>query len=187
MALTACPGNDPCSFRGGFEHHPGGPKPPHHLIGNRFIDDGNLDQVPLGVFNPLSDGLRDLVGFTQSPPHMAVSIPDHHQGAETESPPSFHHLGHPVNMNHPVSQFQCTWINLRQCLFLLDRNGDQNSGHRLLRPQPMPSPFRDKDIHCDRRPLLDSLFKALFCDQFSHFLGRFQISRVTEVPPKLGA
>ena len=81
-------------------------------------NDGNLDQVPFRMFNAFSNRLRDLVGFTQSAPHIAFSISYHHEGAEAEPSTSLHHFGHSVDMNHTVSQFQCAWIDFWQCLFL---------------------------------------------------------------------
>ena len=55
------------------------------------------------MFNPFADGLGDLIGFSQTTPYMAFTIPHHYQSAEAESSPSFYHFGHSVDMNYPVS------------------------------------------------------------------------------------
>src|SRR3972149_1510477 len=63
-------GDHPRSFGSWFEQDPCCPKFSQHLVGDRFIDDGNFDQVPFGVFNPLSNGLRDFIGLPQPTSHV---------------------------------------------------------------------------------------------------------------------
>jgi len=45
------------------------------FIGYRFIEDGNLDQVPFRMLDPLSNGLRTSLALPNPASHMTVSSP----------------------------------------------------------------------------------------------------------------
>ena len=69
------------------------------LVRQRAVQDGNLDEVLLGVVDALLDGGSGFLGFAEAVTDHAILIANDNQCCESESTTTFGHLGDAVDAN----------------------------------------------------------------------------------------
>src|SRR4051794_23750401 len=84
-----------------LQQHPPGPHLPDHGMDDGRAGQRHGEQVLLGLFGPLLDGERDLLGLAVAEADAAGTVPDHHERGEREAPAALDDLGHAVDGDDP--------------------------------------------------------------------------------------
>ena len=76
------------------------------LMGNRGVDDGNLDEILLCVLNALGDSGGYLIGLAETIADNSLLVADYNDRGETEMTASLGHLGDSLDGNQSVLELK---------------------------------------------------------------------------------
>jgi len=87
-----------------LEQHVAGAEAPGDDVRDRAVlGDRDVEHVLLRGFARLADGVGDFVRLAQADADAAVLVAHCHDRVEREPAAALHHLGDPVDMNHPLA------------------------------------------------------------------------------------
>jgi len=92
-----------------------------HHEGNRGPYQGHFDEMLLGIFNALLDGIWNFAGFTQTYPDVAGSITYHNQRPVAKATSALDYLRDTGNLDDRFFQVQPVRVNFRHVLPFLPR------------------------------------------------------------------
>ena len=81
-------------------------------MGDRRPLHGDLDYVPLGGFDGLSDGLRDLGGFAETVADVTGAVADDDESREPRDAAALNRFGNAFCIDEGLFQLYCGIINL---------------------------------------------------------------------------
>ena len=90
----------------GFHEHLGATELRGLLVRDGLVDDRNLDEVLLRIFDTLLDGSGNFVRLTETITDDTILVTDHDDGRETEVTATLGHLGDPVDGYQSVLEFK---------------------------------------------------------------------------------
>ena len=90
----------------GFHEHLGSAECSFLLVRDGCVDDGNLDQVLLCIFNTLCDSGSNFVGFSKTIAYNAVLVTYDYDSSKAEVTTTLGNLGYALDGNEPVLQFE---------------------------------------------------------------------------------
>ena len=85
-------------------------KPALHFVGNRTLQQGNLEQVLLSVFYTFSDRIGYFVGFAQAIPNHAVAVANYYDGRKAEATTTFYYFGYPIDGYNALFQISLVYF-----------------------------------------------------------------------------
>jgi hypothetical protein len=92
-----------------------------HHEGNRGPDQWYFDQMLLGIFDALLDGIRNFAGLTQTYPDVAGSITYYNQRPVAKATSTLDHLRDTGDLDDCFFQVQPVRVNFRHVLPFLPR------------------------------------------------------------------
>jgi len=90
-------GNDTSTCRSGFKHNQTSAKFAMNLMGNTVVSYRYFLHIFTGLFNPLANGLGNLIGLAQSVPNFSIAVTDNANRTKTEPPSTFYNFGGTIN------------------------------------------------------------------------------------------
>src|SRR2546426_1575672 len=144
------PGDDARARHRRLEEDAPGAEVSGDLARDRRVLQRHEDQILLGVLHRLADRLGHLVGLAEADTHMAPTVADHHQRREREAAAALDDLGHAVDGDDAVIQFEHARIDLRFCHYIsLWRGGlrpplDSPANSRERGAAPLSTPLRTR-------------------------------------------
>ena len=141
------------SSSGGAKKDASGPEVTDHFVGNRFVDDGDLDHRTFGFVAAFADSFWDFVGFSEACADVTFAIADDDESVEGKATAAFYDFCGAGDKNDALFEIVAIFKRFHKIMLRCQRDPpripSRHRGHRLRGL----GRGRDRYIRCGQKRL----------------------------------